>query len=600
MHRPLQDRTLRRPEILLRRSKTLQLEGINSSYAVETLVQTIYEDLERSAEFRFGIVPKPRVGVEVVKYTSPTRLKIFSAELADHFAKRRTDRFVGFPTEPTLVSDYSLTPGPFVECDFPVGFVGRCQTETKKHETPDPIALKTIQPGRKYAWMFPGPEHALRANARFFVTPNAVQFAVVWDLEVFEMLLNLTPQNCSPIDWADLSVNPNSSCGPFYSLAFMDLRDYVLSGMPDIHLVEQLAHQAFIDQFWKTSGKTEILPAQKVVDRVSRTFLFQDAPYRLSMARWCQDFNQKGESAVSRWGSHIGFNRYCGGFSDLARKLNRFKYKVSADAKRWDANFGIFGAAVCGACRFLGFRHEYQNGDLYLRFIYQYSNMIWSIVVLPNGQVVLLPHGMPSGAATTADDNTLYHGYINLRIIKRWLERRQKAFTMENILKYTYVALYGDDNMGGYKHWDEEDTVMFKGTYFEHAILIPQESLVVSEDLVDHTFLGGRFLPHEIYGYIQGFDQERSDFSMCYSDGPIEPVSEWNKFASLYLLTFWNYPKGTHPYIKILQELSDKYAHNPEIRSQCGGMLVPTPSALEVLWQGNESLSAHISREGGK
>jgi len=126
-----------------------------------------------------------------------------------------------------------------------------------------------------------------------------------------------------------------------------------------------------------------------------------------------------------------------GHFHSMFEELDDFENKIEVDCRRWDRTFSPeMARLVLEVLIHLvpeKHREEWrQHAERYVKYGYEHV-----YVLLPNGQVVVMHNGQPSGCATTTIFNTIAHYLI-------WV---LDAVIEKYSTKQMYVRCVGDDNL---------------------------------------------------------------------------------------------------------------------------------------------------------
>jgi len=196
---------------------------------------------------------------------------------------------------------------------------------------------------------------------------------------------------------------------------------------------------------WTCSVKSEMRPEEKVEANKLRTFLA--APIDLTMCanRLCLDMNDKfyemGQKQIG-W-SCVGMSKFNRGWHKLATRLGRFPQGFNLDGASYDASLMARLLYEIGQMR-IDFGNYSKDDAQRMRHIY--DNIINSMIVLSNGDVVMKSTGMPSGSSNTVVDNTMALFFI-LAYCWYQLAKGRKGFeSYESFMEFVEAALYGDDN----------------------------------------------------------------------------------------------------------------------------------------------------------
>jgi hypothetical protein len=135
-----------------------------------------------------------------------------------------------------------------------------------------------------------------------------------------------------------------------------------------------------------------------------------------------------------------GMVKQYGGFNRLFKKLEKFPIRAEGDASGWDRTADMSGVY---RLRQRGLRIP---PGLVFRFFITVENIVHSVVLLPNGDVIICETGNRSGTNNTASDNSLKHLIIKFyQLIFMRLEKGFSVPTYEECMEYAEIAIYSDD-----------------------------------------------------------------------------------------------------------------------------------------------------------
>jgi hypothetical protein len=194
---------------------------------------------------------------------------------------------------------------------------------------------------------------------------------------------------------------------------------------------------------WTCTQKVEMRSVDKLIDNRLRTFTAAPVEHTLALTRMCLAFNNAFYAADKTW-SFVGRSKYASGWHRLITRLSRHSKGIEMDAKDWDSS--CHQDALMDQCFFrwecLPLK-EHTQANL-IRLVNLYKEIIASVIVMENGELIWKNTGNPSGSANTIVDNTM----ILFRVIAyAWIRCCPPEY-----LKYTEFmrcvegALNGDDN----------------------------------------------------------------------------------------------------------------------------------------------------------
>lgn len=397
----------------------------------------------------------------------------------------------------------------------------------------------------KYRWIFPTVQMVNTATLRYDVEPD---FNVILEeigptfqllLQYFGPLIN----NCDILEPHEVKINKRSASGPNYDYTKLKFGDLLKQHWEEFVECWHFAHERDDPMYWKAAGKTEMLPVEKVDTENARTFMFPDGPHRFTGQMMTQDFNRQMGELKNHW-SKIGFDRTHGGFTKLADDLTkRFKTFWEGDLTKWDSRMRRILLAICMFLRWCCYKPGYRTKDNWARLVYQYKNKAKSLMFLPTGQLILIPHGNKSGQDSTSYDNTIAHLFIYLGEVRKRLIEMEREPTLENILEVIEADLYGDDSVGGMS--DElRDHLLTKfesipawleQMYGRWGMLFKTKECKVQNTLEGLKFIGGIFKKTP-YGWAHTFSVKRAMAAMARDVDNLSPDAQWGKWTSILAL----------------------------------------------------------------
>jgi hypothetical protein len=193
------------------------------------------------------------------------------------------------------------------------------------------------------------------------------------------------------------------------------------------------------------------------------------------------------------------------------------------------------------------------------------DNIVSSVLLLPNGDVVLKQNGNNSGSPTTTGDNIIAHILILSTLLLY-------HFNTIDALDFTVARIFGDDNV-----LSLPDTQGFEQSAHEvfswfGLVLKPYKQ---SYDLHDMEFLGFKFFLTDM-GWVPAYNPGRLVASYCYNikKGPMS-----SSISRMFILTIM-----LAPYPEIFELCSEgfidacyklRYDKDPTVKSFCA-MGVPS------------------------
>lgn len=141
----------------------------------------------------------------------------------------------------------------------------------------------------------------------------------------------------------------------------------------------------------------------------TRLFLSSPVEHVVSLNRLCQNFNNKMIEKHVEIFSTLGINKFHGGFKRLYYKLITKSKKLIGclDVSNYDGGLLPFFFNLVIDFRWMCLKPRFRTLSNLLRFKALYYDIVHTIIMMPDGQIIVKHQGMPSGCGNTAYDNTL-------------------------------------------------------------------------------------------------------------------------------------------------------------------------------------------------
>lgn len=312
--------------------------------------------------------------------------------------------------------------------------------------------------------------------------------------------------------------------------------------------MREFARKPTFPTLWMASVKEELLPKEKVLQNIPRTFIIPDKRQHYLN----QVLLQTQHKLFVALGSSLGSFMLCGssmfyrGFTRIMDILSSYKYKFAGDASKWDSSPMMeHFVAFCIPVRECLFAPEGNTNrerafsrHLFSKQLYDsYLDMVQSYVLLPTGEVILLPGGMNSGDKRTTDDNTLIH--------------RGVTHAIEYMTKCTFHVevealwrLYSDDHVAATSCLQITDFEFRKGIYEKYGFLLKSADDFVSESQEGITLLGFKCHRSARHGcYVPLANVERLCCMLSRPKRRIDPIMQFARLNACRILTYFN-PEG--------------------------------------------------------
>lgn len=197
---------------------------------------------------------------------------------------------------------------------------------------------------------------------------------------------------------------------------------------------------------FSNSLKEEIRPAEKILTNSLRTFLAGSLDATVQGNRLFLDMNEKMYEAGKNHSvaSMVGVSPYGGNWNIMIERLKVFKNGYALDESQYDSSLRSHLMWGCAWLRYHMLREEDRTPENMLRVQVYYRNLINTVVLSPDGVLLLKKLGNPSGSVNTITDNTLI---LYTLLAFAWLENCPEDFRVySRFEQHTVKALVGDDN----------------------------------------------------------------------------------------------------------------------------------------------------------
>jgi len=207
---------------------------------------------------------------------------------------------------------------------------------------------------------------------------------------------------------------------------------------------ERLATDPKWSCLFTNSLKEELRTEEKIAENSQRTFLAGGADATIHGTRLFSDMNEKMYASHIVTASAIGVSPYKGNWDTLYRKLSIFSKGYALDESQYDSSLRTYMMWGCAQFRWNMLRADLQTEANLNRLRTYYRNLVHTLVITPEGVIVMKRTGNPSGSVNTISDNTLI---LYTLLAYAWiLNVPENLRSYANFELHTAKALVGDDN----------------------------------------------------------------------------------------------------------------------------------------------------------
>jgi uncharacterized protein YeaC (DUF1315 family) len=192
------------------------------------------------------------------------------------------------------------------------------------------------------------------------------------------------------------------------------------------------------------SLKEEMRPKEKIEENSIRTFLSGGLDAVVHGTRLFLDMNEKMYASHILTASAVGMSPLKGNWDILYRKLNIFPNGYALDESQYDSSLRAYMMWACARFRWNMLAEHHKTERNLQRIKTYYRNLINTVVVCPDGVLVMKKTGNPSGSVNTISDNTLI---LYALMSYAWMMLAPPDFKSYSCFEaHTAKALVGDDN----------------------------------------------------------------------------------------------------------------------------------------------------------
>lgn len=288
----------------------------------------------------------------------------------------------------------------------------------------------------------------------------------------------------------------------------------------------QYRSRLFADNvLWGSTVKSdELRPPEKIELNELRTFLSAPIHHNIATMEMCSDMNERLYNSTMTF-SAIGTSNYNGEWHHMTRQLVH-ENNFGSDLSNQDASMWRELMYDMAEFRFEMLKPSLQTEENWVRLENIYRQIVDSLIVLANGEIVMKDTGNPSGCGNTITDNTvgLYRAmaYAWLRIFYKKYHSDMLRFRLQQECQYTYY----NKNVRGNIIGDDGRWSVSKGAVadfnpktiapeFAEFYMIIKFEFPESRPITDIEFLSHKTLLY-MGKYVPALDYERGVASLAW------------------------------------------------------------------------------------
>lgn len=385
-------------------------------------------------------------------------------------------------------------------------------------------------------------------------------------------------------------LNPISSPGyplsKTYPLNRDLLSDPVLCDILWSHVEEGTYYQGV--PIWSNSLKEEIRLTEKINDNSIRTFTAAPITFTLLCSRICGAFNECFYQSGGKTPSTVGVDLYHRGWDDMYKSLASHPNAFELDESQYDSS--LLRILLYAVCEFR-FDQSDQTPTTAALLETVYNDIVNTVIVTADGNIVVKGTGNPSGSFNTIVDNTLV---LYLLLAYAWVKLTGASY--EEFTSHVTLLLTGDDNT-----FSVSDK--YVGLFNARAIsnVWSQIGVTTTSPCYDPqppnavSYLSRSFGPTFSGIHVPVLCREKLVKSLIYSEYPGDVVYTLQRLGGIRNVALFD--PELYDYLNFIYEyIQDTYGpsfeHNPDYQDACKGIL--SDEHLLALFLCREELSNDV------
>jgi len=193
------------------------------------------------------------------------------------------------------------------------------------------------------------------------------------------------------------------------------------------------------------SLKEEIRPTEKTLQNKIRTFTAMAVDATVDGNRLFADMNERMNAAWLVSSSTVGWSPMSGNWGRLLEKLSTHPNGYALDESEYDSSLRSYMMWGCARFRWTCLREQDRTPENLRRIRVYYRNLVNTVIISPEGVLVMKLGGNPSGSVNTINDNTLIlFTLLSYAWIRSVPDKRNTS--IQEFLTNVSMALCGDDN----------------------------------------------------------------------------------------------------------------------------------------------------------
>jgi len=307
----------------------------------------------------------------------------------------------------------------------------------------------------------PNPEAAYKSLSKYgkdlyFMKPSMVEnMNEAWDWTERQVSPYMSESRVKSAEEVIDGLDKTTSTGAPWNLKYPKKKQLFEEDPDFIKWINDDWERLAVDPEWTSpstnSLKEEIRPTVKTLQNKIRTFTAMAVDITIHGNRLFSDMNEKMNDSHLKTSSAVGMSPYNGNWDRLYRKLRVFPKGYALDESEYDSSLRSYMMWGCARLRWRMLRKEDQTLENLRRLLTVYRNLINTLIITPDGIIVMKLAGNPSGSMNTINDNTLI---LYTLLAYAWIQNYPEGnHSYEEFESNTAKVLVGDDNTWTVSDW---------------------------------------------------------------------------------------------------------------------------------------------------
>nr|WPR17455.1 MAG: RNA-dependent RNA polymerase [Avian astrovirus 14] len=292
---------------------------------------------------------------------------------------------------------------------------------------------------------------------------------------------------------------------------------------------------------WWTFLKYETIKKEKIEQNDIRMIMCTDPTFTRFGACFDQHQNQLMKTKTEEKQAQIGWTPFYGGLDKRLKRIGVLKPQyIELDWTRYDGTIPNEVFKHIKEIRWFLHAHKYKTPENKKRYDWYVENLIVKPVLLPTGEVTIIPRGNPSGQISTTTDNNMINTFLTaFEVAYLYKKQHGTVPTIKDYRQYVDSMCYGDDRILSVSElFCQYDPTIIPEMYRTiFGMWVKPQNIKKSSTLEGLTFCGLTFT--KVKGVWYG--TPNVDKILSTIENPVKALPDiqslWGKLISLRILT---------------------------------------------------------------